>query len=180
MSDTARRRGGARRRPPVRRRATGMGSALGVTLLSAVAPGSGFWWAGRKALGGITMAGAVVTLVCAALYLPHDLRGALDFAFDPGRLEVSSILLAVLLVLWTLVVVLTFLMVRPLGLRRWVTGLGSVMVAALILGVAVPTAMASRYARIQADFVHSVFDNNGSATAPRHVSRPTRGAGATV
>jgi polyisoprenyl-teichoic acid--peptidoglycan teichoic acid transferase len=148
-----------------------MGSALGITAMSAVAPGSGFWWAGRKALGGVAMAVALVTLVCAALYLPHDLRGALDFAFDPGRLKTSSILLAVLLVLWTVVVVLTFLMVRPLGLRRWVTAVGSVTVAVLILGVAVPTAMASRYASIQADFVHSVFDNNASATAPKHVQK---------
>jgi LCP family protein required for cell wall assembly len=148
-----------------------MGSALAITLLSAVAPGAGFWWSGRKALGAVTMALALVTLGCAALYLPHDLRGALDFAFDPGRLKTSSVLLAILLVLWTVVVVLTFLMVRPLGLRRWVTSVGSVTVAALILGVAVPTAMASRYASIQADFVHSVFDNNRSATAPRHVEK---------
>jgi LCP family protein required for cell wall assembly len=148
-----------------------MGPALGLTLLSAVVPGSGFWWAGRRALGALTMAGALVTVVCAALYLPHDLRGALDFAFDPGRLKTSSILLAIVLVLWTAVVVLTFLMVRPLGARGWVTGLGSVMVAVLILGVAIPTAMASRYARIQADFVHSVFDNNQSATAPKHVQK---------
>lgn len=148
-----------------------MSGALGVTLMSAVVPGSGFWWAGRRMLGLFTMLVALATVVGAALYLPHDLQGALDFAFDPGRLEVSSVLLTVLLVLWALVVVLTFLMVRPIAQRRWVTGVGSVTVAALILAVAVPTAMASRYARVQADFVHSVFDNNQSATAPKHVEK---------
>jgi LCP family protein required for cell wall assembly len=148
-----------------------MGGALGVTLMSAVVPGSGFWWAGRRMLGLAAMLAALGTLVAAALYLPHDLQGALDFAFDPGRLEVSSVLLTVLLVVWAVVVVLTFLMVRPTGKRRWVTGLGSVTVAALILAVAVPTAMASRYAQVQADFVHSVFDNNESATAPKHVEK---------
>jgi LCP family protein required for cell wall assembly len=154
-----------------------MGGALGITLMSAVLPGSGFWWAGRRVLGLVVMLAAFATLVGAALYLPHDLQGALDFAFDPGRLEVSSVLLTVLLVLWALVVVLTFLMVRPIGLRRWVTGVGSVTVAALILAVAVPTAMASRYARVQADFVHSVFDNNQSATAPKHVQKADPWAG---
>ncbi len=143
-----------------------MGGALGVTLMSAVLPGSGFWWAGRRMLGLVTMVAAVAALVAGALLLPHDLRGALDFAFDPSRLEVTSLVLGIVLVLWTAVVVLTFLMVRPFGVRRWVTGVGGVVVAALIVGVAVPAAVASRYANVQADFVKSVFENNQSATAP--------------
>ena len=143
-----------------------MGSALGITLMSAVLPGSGFWWAGRRMLGLVTMVAAVAALVAGALLLPHDLRGALDFAFDPARLEVTSLVLGLVLVLWTTVVVLTFLMVRPFGVRRWVTGVGAVVVAALIVGVAVPAAVASRYANVQADFVKSVFENNQSATAP--------------
>ena len=143
-----------------------MGGALGVVAMSAVVPGSGFWWAGRRMLGLVTMALALATLVGAALALPHDLRGALDFAFDPARLEVSSVVLGVVLVLWTLMLVLTFLMVRPVGVRRWVTGVGGVVVAALILSVAGPAAVASRYATVQAGFVKHVFENNQSATAP--------------
>jgi LCP family protein required for cell wall assembly len=146
-----------------------MASALGITALSGLAPGWGFWWAGRRALGAVTLVLALVTLVGAVLYLPHDLRGALDFAFDPARLEASSVVLGVLLVLWTVVVVLTFLMVRPTGVRRWVTGVGGVLVGTLVLAVAVPAAVASRYAAVQADFVKSVFENNQSATAPKHV-----------
>ena len=76
-------------------------------------------------------------------------------------------MLGIVLVLWIAVVVLTFLMVRPVGVRRWVTGVGGVVVAALIVGVAVPAAVASRYANVQADFVKSVFENNQSATAPQ-------------
>jgi LCP family protein required for cell wall assembly len=143
-----------------------MGGALGVTLLSAVAPGTGFWWAGRRMLGLVTMVVAGLTLAAALVSLPHDVQGALDFAFDPARLEVTSVVLGIVLVLWTAVVVLTFVMVRPLGVHRWVTGLGGVVVAALIVGVAVPAAVASRYANVQADFVKSVFENNRSATAP--------------
>ena len=148
-----------------------MVGALGVTLMSAVLPGSGFWWAGRRVLGLVTMAVALVALIEAGLYLPHDLRGALDFAFDPARLEVSSVVLSIVLVLWTVVVVLTFLMVRPVDVRHWVTGVGAVVVAALILGVAVPAAVASRYANVQAGFVKHVFENNQSATAPQHVEQ---------
>jgi LCP family protein required for cell wall assembly len=163
------RAGGARRGVPRFRRARGMGGALGVVALSAVVPGWGFWWAGRRVLGLVTMALALATLVGAALYLPHDLRGALDFAFDPARLEASSVVLGVVLALWTLVLMLTFLMVRPVAVRRWVTGVGGVVVAALILAVAVPTAVASRYANVQAGFVKHVFENNQSATAPTDV-----------
>jgi LCP family protein required for cell wall assembly len=144
-----------------------MGGAIGVTLMSAVAPGSGFWWAGRRMLGLVTMVAALAALVVAAVLLPHDLRGALDFAFDPARLQVTSVVLGIVLVLWICVVVLTFLMVRPVGVRRWVTGVGGVVVAGLIVGVAVPAAVASRYASVQADFVKSVFENNHSATAPQ-------------
>ena len=144
-----------------------MGGAIGVTLMSAVVPGSGFWWAGRRMLGLVTMLAALAALVVAAVLLPHDLRGALDFAFDPARLEVTSVVLGIVLVLWIAVVVLTFLMVRPVGVRRWVTGVGGVVVAALIVGVAVPAAVASRYANVQADFVKSVFENNQSATTPQ-------------
>ena len=147
-----------------------MGAALGVTVMSAVLPGTGFWWAGRRMLGLVTMVGALAAVVGAGLYLPHDLKGALDFAFDPARLEVSSVVLGVVLVLWTVVVVLSFLMVRPTGVHRWVTAAGGVVVAALIIGVAVPAAVASRYASVQADFVKSVFENNQSATAP-HVQK---------
>jgi polyisoprenyl-teichoic acid--peptidoglycan teichoic acid transferase len=144
-----------------------MGGAIGVTLMSAVVPGSGFWWAGRRMLGLVTMLAALAALVVAAVLLPHDLRGALDFAFDPARLEVTSVVLGIVLVLWIAVVVLTFLMVRPVGVRRWVTGVGGVVVAGLIVGVAVPAAVASRYANVQADFVKSVFENNQSATTPQ-------------
>ena len=147
-----------------------MGGALAVTVMSAVVPGSGIWWAGRRVLGLVTMLLALVTLVGSALYLPHDVQGALDFAFDPARLQLSSVVLGIVLVLWTLVVVLTFLMVRPFGVRRWETGVGAVLVAALILAVAVPTAVASRYATVQAGFVQHVFENNQSATAP-HVEQ---------
>ncbi len=143
-----------------------MGSALGLTLMSAALPGTGFWWAGRRMLGLVTMVAALASLVVAAFLLPHDLHGALDFAFDPTRLEATSVVLGIVLVLWTAVVVLTFLMVRPIGVRRWVTGVGGVVVAGLIIGVAVPAAVASRYANVQADFVKSVFENNQSATAP--------------
>ncbi len=143
-----------------------MGSALGITLLSAVAPGTGFWWAGRRMLGLVTMLAAAVTMVGALVTLPHDVQGALDFAFDPARLEVTSVVLGIVLLMWAAVVVLTFVMVRPLGVHHWVTGLGGVVVAALIVGVAVPAAVASRYANVQADFVKSVFENNRSATAP--------------
>jgi polyisoprenyl-teichoic acid--peptidoglycan teichoic acid transferase len=154
-----------------------MGGALGVVALSLVVPGSGFWWSGRRVLGLVTMVLALATLVGAALYLPHDLRGALDFAFDPARLEVSSVVLGVVLVLWTVTLVLTFVMVRPVGVRRWVTAMGSVLVAAVILGVAVPAAVASRYAHVQAGFVKHVFENNQSATAPQHVETADPWAG---
>lgn len=134
-------------------------------------------YARRRALGVVVLLAALATLLAALWWLPHDLRAALELAVDPVRARRSAVLLGVVLALWTVVVVLTFLMVRPVPVPRWKTGLGSAFVAGLCLAVAAPVAVASRYAMVQADLVDTVFGSSASDTAPRGVTTADPWAG---
>ncbi len=93
-------------------------------------------------------------------------RVVLDVLFDPARLQVVAIALAIGFVLWLVVVVSTYAMVRPAPRRRFQTALGSAFVAVLVLAVATPVLFGARYAMVQADLVETVFEDNQSATSP--------------
>lgn len=164
-------RPGARARRPKRRRAPTLRGALLITTLGALLPGVGFLYARRRVLGWAVLAGAVAVVGAAAWWLPRDLQSALDFALDPARSRVGAGVLSVLLGLWLVVVVTTWLVVRPVPAPRWKTSLGSVFVGVLCLVVAVPSVVAARYAMVQADLVETVFGTDQSVTAPQHVTK---------
>ena len=141
--------------------------ALGWTALSAVAPGVGFVHSRRQRLGVLVLALAVVGLIWAAVAAPHNLRAALDLAFDPSRLTRAAIVTAVCLVLWVAVVVGTFVLLRPAPApRRWQVMGGSALVGALCLVVVAPVGLFVRDAFAQAHVVNKVFTNNQTATRP--------------
>ncbi|WP_182524212.1 LCP family protein [Nocardioides dongkuii] len=153
------------------RRTHGLPGTLGVTLLGALLPGSGFLWSGRRLLGWCVLLPAVAVLAGGAWYVGRDLEAVLDFVFSPTRLQVAAALLAVGLLVWVCVVYLTYRQVRPRERERWQTAVGHAFVLALCLLVGFPFALAARYALVQADLVETVFEGNTSATAPRDVSR---------
>ncbi len=72
--------------------------------------------------------------------------------------------------LWALVVLTTYLMVRPRTRRRSHTVVGTAFVLLLCLAVAAPVALTARYSLVQADLVETVFQDNQSATAPKNVT----------
>lgn len=147
-----------------------MSGALGLTTLSAVLPGLGYYFTGRRVLGVAVMSASVAAAISAFLYLPRSVRAALNFAFDPTRLKLATIIVAVALVSWIAVVVTTFVMVRPTDTKTWQAWCGYAFVAVLCLAVTAPVAVAARYAMVQADLVQAVFENNETATSPTHVS----------
>lgn len=161
---------GRRARRPARRRAHGLGGTIGVTLLGALLPGAGFIYTRRRALGFAVLLLSVVAVGIAASYVPHDLDSALDFAFDPSRLESAALVLVLAFVAWATVVVTTYVMVRPRNSPRWQTAVATLFVGALCVAVAAPVAVAARYARVQSDLVATIFQDNESATTPQDVS----------
>jgi len=167
--------GGRRVRRRTWRRARGLPGTLGLTLLGALLPGSGIWWTGRRLLGAVLLLPTLALLAALASYVAGDPARALDravaTAVDPALLQRLAGVLVVAVLVWALVVYLTYRQVRPLRRRRAATVAGHVFVLALVAVVGAPFAVAARYATVQADLVETVFADNESATVPRDVTR---------
>lgn len=148
-----------------------------MTLLTALMPGSGYLYAGRKALGTIVLTGWLVLLSGTVWYFGRDVRTAIDFAFDPARLKIAAAGLVSGLVVWAFVVVTSYRLVRPRARPRWHTLVGNVAVLGLCLAAAVPATYASRSAMVTADAVETVFEANRSATVPAGVTKEDPWAG---
>jgi hypothetical protein len=163
-------RPGKRALRPPHRRARTLGGALLVTLASALLPGVGFVWSGRRSLGYLVLPPALTVLGLATWYAVRDPRAVLDLAFDPTRLQVAAVALGAGLVVWALIVLTTYFMVRPLPSRALHTVVGTAFVGLLCAAVAAPVVTGARYAMVQADLVETVFEDNTSATAPKNVT----------
>lgn len=159
----------AARAPRGFRRAQTLAGALGITLLGAVLPGTGYIWS-RRRLGYAVLVPFVVGSAVAAYYYAGDLSRAVDLAFDPARLQAAKFLLGGLLAVWVFVVATTYLMVRPLGMAWLEKTLGVVVVVLLCVLGSIPAVQAVRIANSQRDLVATVFDNEKTATAPTNVT----------
>jgi LCP family protein required for cell wall assembly len=135
-----------------------------------VLPGSSHLYAGRRAIGALILGLWLVLLGSIAWYFGRDVRTAIDFAFDPARLKVASLLLAVGVLVWVFMLVTSYRLVRPRSRPRAHTIVGNTAVGILCLAVLVPAGLASRYAIAQADLVQTVFEDNASATVPGGVT----------
>ena len=153
---------------PRHRRATSLTGALGVTVLAALLPGTGYIWSGRRV--GYALLLATLAVAGATFFYLRDLDASLSLAFDPARLRVAAVVVAVVLLFWLASVATTYAWVRPHAMAPWQRGVGATLVALVCLGVAAPAALGARYALVQADLVTHVFENNETATAPADVS----------
>lgn len=151
---------------PRQRRTRGLGGTLGVTFLGAVVPGTGYLFAGRRALGWILIAGWLAVAGAVAWYFGRDWTRAVDIAFDPTALKIAAGVLAGLLLIWLAVVWTSYRLVRPRQRPRWHTIVGNVAVVVICGVVAAPVLRAAQYALATADVVNTVFDGNETATAP--------------
>jgi LCP family protein required for cell wall assembly len=158
----------AHRRP--HRRAQTLRGALLLTLLSGLIPGYGFVYNGRRVLGCIVLALAATFAGALVWLFPHNRKSALDLAFDPNGLKTAAAVIAIALVGWVIVVIATYVVVRPIGVTRWKTGIGAGFVGLLCIAVAAPVTVAARYAMVQADLVSTVFSDDQSATTPHDVT----------
>jgi polyisoprenyl-teichoic acid--peptidoglycan teichoic acid transferase len=164
-------------RKPARRRAAGLGGAIAVTFVGAVLPGAGYLWTRRLTLGLVVLLPTLALAGAGGWYVGRDLEAATELAFDPTRLQIAAAVLAGALGLWVVVVVTTYLLVRPAHLTRAQSALGTVCVVLLCLALATPVVVGARYAWVQADLVKSVFQDNRSATVPQQVTKADPWAG---
>jgi polyisoprenyl-teichoic acid--peptidoglycan teichoic acid transferase len=140
--------------------------ALGLTTIGTLIPGLGFLAAGRRRLGAVVLAIAVVLLGVLLWLGLTQRRELLHVAVDPNQLRLLGAGLVLTLIAWVSVIVSTHRMVRPLDMTGVQRFLSSAFVGLLCLAVAAPFAIAARYAYIQSDVINSIFGDEVSATTP--------------
>jgi len=150
------------------RRARRVRGALGVTLLATLLPGSGLVWTRRRS-GWLIVLAFLAGAAWLGVYL-SDRANAVAFVFDPARLRAAAGIVAVVLVVWTGSILLTWFLARPRPLRWPWQVVGLVVTLSLCMVVGAPVALSGRYAVTQADLVTHVFEDNESATAPSDVT----------
>lgn len=200
MSD-GRRRGGARRAPKSRRiprrprvdgevvkggsralrvrnrRARGLPGTIGLTLLGAALPGTGYVYAGRRWLGALVLVVWLTVGGYAAWYFRDGLQSVLDLAFDPTKLKLLAAGMVGGLLVWAFVVLTSYRLVRPRHRPRWHTGVGYLVVLALCATMTYPVVTAARNVLAQADLVETVFAHTESATTPEGRTKENPWAG---
>lgn len=157
------------------RRAKTLAGALGVTVLGAILPGTGYLWT-RRRLGWVVLLPFVAGLGLLGYY-GRDLRTIADLAFDPTRMRIAAVVIGVAFLAWAFTVVTTYLMARPRGMNRLEQVMGGVVVTLLCVLVALPAVQGVRYANTTADVVATVFDDEQNATLPEGVTEEDPWAG---
>lgn len=127
-------------------------------------PGSAFLAAGRRVLGGITLAVVLLLLAGGTWLATGGRRTAVRTLVDTSSLMWVVIALGVLVLLWTVVVVAGYRMLRPVPLAGGRALVGGLVVAALVVAGVAPAAYAARLALVQRDLIAGVFDDGESAT----------------
>ncbi|WP_144008725.1 LCP family protein [Enemella evansiae] len=163
----ARRVAGGRPRRPAW---PGFGGPALWTAIGTYLPGLGLWKAGRRRLGLGILAVWFAALLGLLLVGLLDRSQLLRVAVNPVLLRVLTVILPVIGLIWSGIVVLTHLLLRPAGWDRLRRGLGAGLVGVLCFSVTAPLAVAAVYAWDQANLVGGVFrgsDQIKSQTAPR-------------
>ncbi len=147
-------------------RRRGFGSALALTVVGAVLPGTAHLAAGRRKVGA-TLLVLLLLLVGAGVWLATGgRREALRLAVDTAALRWVLIGAAALGLVWLVVVVSGYRALLPRGSRPWQKGLGALVVALLCAGVAGPAYLVVQFAAAQRELVDNVFADRESATVP--------------
>ncbi|TWD80842.1 LytR family transcriptional attenuator [Kribbella amoyensis] len=147
-----------------------MSKAIGLTLVSALIPGSGFLMGGRTKLGAFVVTLSVGLLGLGAYIGLTKREAVLELAVDPRQLLIATAGVVVVGLLWIWVVVQSHKLLRPVSLTAVGRFAGSAFVGLLCFAIAVPTTVAAQTVMAQRDLVGSVFASEGSsksATRPK-------------
>jgi LCP family protein required for cell wall assembly len=142
------------------RRAGSFRAALGWTALNALLPGTGFLAAGRRVLGGIVLAVFLLAAAGGAWLATGGQRSAARFSVDTGNLGWVIVAIVLAAVAWVAVIVAGYLLLVPRRTPRGKHLLGGLVVAALVIGVALPAYQVGRIAGTTRDLIASVFDDD--------------------
>ena len=153
------------------RRASSFASALVLTVVGTVVPGTTFLATGRRKVGAALLALFVLLVAGGALLATTAQRDVVRLAVDPTALRWIIAGIVVLALGWLAVVVTGYRAVRPRRVRPWQRGVGIGVVTLLCAAVVVPAAYGVQLAAAQRDLVNTVFDDGDSATVTQPADR---------
>ncbi len=145
-----------------RRRDRSFASTLGLTVLSALLPGSGFVASGRRVIGYalLSLVGVVVMLAAGVLLAEHRPTVlAAEIASRPALLTTIGVALLVVAGVWVVIVIASHLSVRPSVAPRWQRGVGLMLAVALSAGIAGGSVWGARAAFATHSLVQHVFSS---------------------
>jgi polyisoprenyl-teichoic acid--peptidoglycan teichoic acid transferase len=137
------------------------GRVLGLTALSALAPGSAHLATGRRRIGAVLLSLTVLIAAAFAVFgLTSSRQSLVKMLVKPGALTMVEVLAGVGAVLWIALVIRSYLIVAPPGPRTSERAVGVGVVALLCLAVAAPPAVVARYAYVQKSLIQTVFPDS--------------------
>jgi len=137
-------------------------STLGLTVLSALLPGSGFVAAGRRSIGYalLTVVGVGVMLAAGVLLVEHRPEVlAAEIASRPALLSAIGIGLLLASTIWVVVVITSHLSVRPRTAPGWQRGVGLLLALSLCGGIVFGSVWGARAAFATHSLVRAVFSD---------------------
>jgi predicted membrane-bound spermidine synthase len=119
-------------------------ASLGLTVLGAIIPGSGFWFAGRRRLGAVVFVVALAGLVTALLLGLLNPRLYLHSILQPSRLVALIVAFVVVAIAWMAIIMFSHLELRPRRMTTWQRIIGVGVAIILCFAVATPFAVGAR------------------------------------
>jgi polyisoprenyl-teichoic acid--peptidoglycan teichoic acid transferase len=151
-------------------RARTTSKAIGLTLLSALIPGSGLVMGGRKKLGAFVLTISIGLLVIGAYFGLTKRDSIVALAVSPRQLLIATAAVVLLGICWIWIVVASHKLIRPVSMTYTGRLAGSLFVGLLCFGIVVPTTVAAQTVMAQRDLVGGVFKSehdSKSATRPK-------------
>ncbi|HZO63833.1 MAG: LCP family protein [Kribbellaceae bacterium] len=137
--------------------------ALGLTVISALIPGSGFVMGGRAKLGAFVMTLAIGLCGLGVLAVVTRREQVLAVAVNPNDLLVATGALIFLAICWITIIISSHRLIRPATAGPFGRAFGSAFVGLVCFAIAAPMAVATQSVMAQRDLVSSVFASEGKS-----------------
>jgi LCP family protein required for cell wall assembly len=147
--------------------ARGFGGAVGLTVVGALLPGTGFLAAGFKRVGWTLLAAFVLLIGVGAWLATSGKHVAIRMAVSPTGLLLIIAAAVGLAIVWALVVIAQYRVLAPDSTSTGQHMVGSLLVVLLAVGVAAPGFEAAHLAAVQRNLITGLFGGDvQSATVP--------------
>lgn len=156
--------GGTRRPRRRRNRRTRLWAALLIAAVSAALPGLAHLWAGRRWAALLLFGGSVATAGSVAAVVVWRRDDLIRLAVQPRWLIAVAGAAVLLALAWAMIVLRSYLLLRPAELTPARRVAGRLGVFVLCLAVCAPFLVVARYAYVQHDLVTNVFAGGSGNT----------------